>query len=321
MPAAIAALPDQEHKKLMAPAHQVPDGYIMKLNDLAALLGLAALWGASFLFIRVASPELGPLLTIFLRVSIGAAVLLGYLRATHVALNLRANWRAYLGMGVFNATVPFTLFAVALLTLNASYTSILNATAAFFTALVAAFWLKEKLTMRKLAGIALGLAGVAVLIGLNPVPLNVQSATAVGLVLLATFSYGIAAVFAKRNNKGIAPAAFAAGQQLTAAVLMAPLAALGIGLGQVKAVTPVGLGAAVALAVLCTALAYLLYFHLIASAGPTRALTVTFLIPVFGILWGAVFLAEPITANVIAGFLIIVAGMALVLGLKPGRTT
>lgn len=291
----------------------------MKLSNLLDLLGLAALWGASFLFIRVASPVLGPLLTIFLRVSIGAAALLIYLRGAGIALNLRAHWKAYFGMGLLNGAIPFTLFAIALLSLNASYTSILNATAAFFTAVVAAVWLKEPLTAAKLAGIALGMIGVAVLVGLNPVPLTSASVVAVFLVLLATFSYGIAAVFAKRNNTGIPPAAFATGQQFGATVLMAPFALIGLAT-QAKAPTPPAIGAAIGVGLLCTALAYLLYFRLIANIGPTRALTVTFMIPVFGILWGALFLGEAVTPNMIIGFLLIVAGMVLVLGLvKTGQ--
>jgi drug/metabolite transporter (DMT)-like permease len=286
----------------------------MKRSDLAALVGLAALWGASFLFIRVAAPVLGPLVTIFLRVGIGALGLLAWLTINRIPLNIKTHWRAYLGMGVFNAMIPFTLFAIALLTLNASYTSILNATSAFFTALVAAVWAKEHLTAQKLLGIALGTIGVVALVGLDPVPLSLASIVAVLLVLLATFSYGIAAVFARRNNTGIAPAAFAAGQQITAAALMLPLAAYGLAT-QAKPPTIDVVGAVIGLGLFCTAAAYLLYFRLIVNIGPTRALTVTFLIPVFGILWGALLLREPITANMLIGFALIVVGMALVLGI------
>jgi drug/metabolite transporter (DMT)-like permease len=162
------------------------------------------------------------------------------------------------------------------------------------------------------------LIGVAVLVGFNPVPLTLASVVAVGLVLLATFSYGIAAVFAKRNNKNIPSAAFATGQEVGATVLMTPFALIGLATQARTPALPV-IGAAIGVGLFCTALAYLLYFRLIANIGPTRALTVTFLIPVFGILWGALFLGEAITANMIAGFLLIVAGMALVLGLITTR--
>ncbi len=285
----------------------------MKPKDLLMLLALAATWGASFLFVRVASPVLGPLLTSFLRVSVAAVVLLIYLAAIQQPLNLRQHWKAFLGMGLFNATIPFTLFAVALLNLNASYSAILNATAAFFTALVAAVWLKEPFTFRKAFGVVLGMAGVAVLVGLNPVPLSFNSVVSVGLILLATFSYGIAAVFAKKFGKGIPPTLFATGQQLGATLLMLPL--MLIGLPAAKAPTTPVVVSIIGVAVLCTALAYLLYYRLIANIGPTNALTVTFLIPVFGMAWGALFLGERVEWNAILGFVIILVGMALVLGI------
>ncbi len=291
----------------------------MKTKDLLMLWGLAALWGASFLFIRIASPVLGPFVTSFLRVAVGALVLIGYVRATNLALNVRNNWRAFLVMGLTNAAIPFTLFAIALLSLNASYSAILNATSAFLTALVAAVWIKEPMTGRKVAGIVLGTVGVIVLVGYNPVPLSLSAIFSVGLILLATFSYGIAAVFAKRASHGIAPTVFATGQQLAASVLMLPFALTT--LPNAKPVTLPIMGAVIGVGVLCTAIAYLLYYRLIVNIGPTRALTVTFLIPVFGILWGALFLGEAITPNMIVGFVIVVIGMLLVLNLLPSRAT
>jgi drug/metabolite transporter (DMT)-like permease len=289
----------------------------MKAKDLLALIVLAALWGSSFLFVRVAAPALGPFLTIFLRVSVGAVVLMAFLRATHQSLSMRQHWRAYLGMGALNAALPFTLFAIALLNLNASYTSILNATSAFFTAIVAAVWIKDPLTWRKLLGIGLGMAGVVMLVEFNPVPLTTASALSVGLVLLATFSYGIAAVFARRHAQGIPSASFAAGQQVTASLLMLPFAA--VTLPAVHTITLSVIGAVLGVGVLCTGVAYLLYYRLIANVGPVRALTVTFLVPVFGIFWGALLLGEAITPNMIAGFVAILIGMSLVLNLIPAH--
>lgn len=289
----------------------------MKSRDLLALVLLAALWGSSFLFVRIASPALGPFLTIFLRVGVGAVVLMAYLRIAGLPLNFRRHWRAYLGMGALNAALPFTLFAIALLNLNASYTSILNATSAFFTAIVAAVWIKDPLTLRKMLGIGLGMAGVVMLVEFNPVPLTPTSALSVALVLLATFSYGIAAVFARRNAQGIPPASFAAGQQITASLLMLPFAALT--LPAPSAFTLPVIGAVIGVGVLCTGVAYLLYYRLIANVGPVRALTVTFLVPVFGMVWGVLLLGEAITPNMIAGFIAILIGMSLVLNLIPAR--
>ncbi|MCW1967908.1 MAG: DMT family transporter [Anaerolineae bacterium] len=284
----------------------------MQLKNTLMLLSLAAVWGASFLFVRIAAPILGPLPTTFLRVFIAALVLLAYINISQQPLNLKQNWKIYAGMGLFNAAIPFTLFAVAMLNLNASYSSILNATTAFFTAITASVWLKETLTRQKLLGVFLGILGVFVLVGLQPVALSFNSILSVLLILLATFSYGIAAVFAKIKGKGISPATFAAGQQLCASIIMLPM--LVIGLPITKAITIEVVIAIAGVSIICTAVAYLLYYRLIANIGPTNALTVTFLIPAFGVAWGNLFLGEAISWNVLFGSLIILLGMALVLG-------
>ena len=194
----------------------------MKPKDIGNLILLAAFWGASFLFIRVAAPVLGPFVTVQLRVSVAAVALMGYAWVTRRPLNLRGHWKSFFIMGLLNGAIPFSLFAVALVHLNASFESILNATAAFFTALVSAWWLKEKFTVRKALGIGLGLLGVAVLVGWSPVPFTPTTTLAVLATLSATLSYGFAAVYAKTAAKSISPFDWAVGQQLGASVWLLP---------------------------------------------------------------------------------------------------
>jgi drug/metabolite transporter (DMT)-like permease len=289
----------------------------MKIKDVGMLITLAAFWGASFLFIRVAAPVLGPFVTVQLRVSIAALALMGYAWATRRPLHLRGYWKPFLIMGLLNGAIPFSLFAVALIHLNASFESILNATAAFFTALVAAVWLKERFTLRKAVGIGLGILGVAVLVGWNPVPFNLTTALAVLATLGATLSYGLAAVYAKTHAFGISSFDWAVGQQLGASIWLLPFSLFT--LPAAKAPSLGVIGAVLGVALMCTAAAYLLYFALIQNIGPTRALSVTLLIPAFGIAWGALFLGEPISLNMLVGLVIILMGMVLVLQLPLPR--
>ena len=284
------------------------------MRNVLMLVTLAALWGGSFLFLRVASPVLGPFVTVVLRVSIAAATLILISIVSRRPLDLRRHWRAFLVMGLLNSAIPFSLISAAEVNLSASFGSILNASTTFFTALVAALWLHEPLTRAKIAGIVIGMLGVVVLVGWDPAPLTLTTILSVGAVLIATLSYGLAAVFARTAIKGIASYDFAVGQQLAATVLIFPFALLSAPAVQLP--PPSVIVAILGLGILSTAFAYLLYFRLIANLGPTPALSVTFLIPVFGILWGRLFLGESISANLLAGLAIILVGMTLVLQVR-----
>lgn len=281
------------------------------MRESGTLVLLAALWGASFLFIRIASPVLGPLVLVDLRVLTAGLVLVGVAAVRRRRLDLGALWRAYLRLGANNAAIPFALVAVAALRLPASMLATLNAAIPLFTALVAAVWLGERLTGRKVGGLLLGIVGVGLLVGWSPIPLDLESAAAVGCSLLASLMYGIGGVYTKRRFGGVPALELATGQQLAAAALLAPLALLTV---PPSAPTGAAIVATLGLAVPSTAFAYVLYFRLIGRVGPTRTMTVTFLIPGFGLLWGALLLGEPITAGMLAGLAIILASVALVVG-------
>jgi drug/metabolite transporter (DMT)-like permease len=272
-----------------------------------ALFLLAALWGGSFLFMRVASPVLGPVWLIALRVLIAGLVVLPLLARQGRFAELRDNWRALFLIGCLNAGLPFTLMAYATLELTAGMTSILNATVPIFAALVAALVYGEPFDGRRAAGVTLGFVGVVVLVGLpqdgGPLPMLPVLAG-----LAAALLYVLGANQAKRRLAGVSAATFVSGTQLGAAVMLAPLLPLFPPYAAPDATT---LAALLALAVLSTAVAFLIYFRLIHQEGPVRTLTVTYLIPLFAILWGALLLGESVTWSMLAGGALVLLGVAL----------
>lgn len=284
------------------------------MRDLGALFLLGALWGGSFLFIRVAVPALGPALLMGLRVFLAAVALALYAVAMGRLGGLRSRWRQFLVLGGLNAALPFTLIAAAQINLTASLASILNSTTPMFTAVVAALWIGESLTLRKMVGLLLGSAGVVVLVGWNPLPMNGAVILSILASLAAALAYGLGGVYARRTFSGVPPLMMAVGQQAAAAAILLPLAAATI---PEEAPPLNAVFSVLALALLSTALAYLLYFRLIANVGPTKTLSVTFLVPVFGVVFGVLLLNEPFGPGTLAGMGIILAGVALVTGVRP----
>lgn len=283
----------------------------MTPRQLGALLLLSALWGGSFVFIRIAAPALGPVLLIELRVLIAGLALLAVGLLRRNLPDPRPHWRQYLVIGGLNSALPFLLISTASLYFPASMTATLNATTPLFGALAASLWLGEQLTARKALGLFLGIAGVAALVGLGPVPWTLATIGAAGASLLGAASYGVAAVYTKRNARSAQPQALATYSQLFAAALLLPLAPFAV---PSQAPTPLVIGSVLALALLCTAFAYLLFFYLILEAGPTKATMVTYLSPAFGMLWGALLLQEPLGLGTLVGFGLILTSVALVSG-------
>jgi drug/metabolite transporter (DMT)-like permease len=290
----------------------------MPLSDLARLVTLAALWGGSFAFIRVAAPVIGPLWLAESRVGIAFLILLGLALARAGIPAWRERWRDFLVIGIVNSALPFALFCFAGQYLAASTAAILNATSPFFGALVAAIWLKDPLPATKVVGMSLGLAGVVLLVGWRPEPLGGLALVAVFACLAASLSYGVASVYAKAHMAGVPSFSTALYSQLAAAVVLAPALPFTPMRGPITATVAASV---VALAIGSTAIAYLLYFRLIANIGPARALTVTFLIPLFGVLWGYLFLGEALTINMLAGGSLILGGtwLAIRAGGAPPR--
>jgi drug/metabolite transporter (DMT)-like permease len=281
----------------------------MRPADIAELIALAAIWGASFLFMRIAVPEFGPLALTALRVGIASLCLLP-LALWHGHMGpLRTHWQAITIVGLFNSALPFVLF-------NAGLSSIFNATAPLWGALIAWLWLHDKLSPSRVLGLMIGFVGVVFLAwdkaSFKPGDHGVSAGLAIGACLLATLCYGFAANYTKQRLTGVPPLAVAAGSQAAAtAVLLLP----GLWFAPPAMPSATAWGSVIVLALLCTAVAYLLYFRLIAHLGAPRAITVTYLIPVFAVLWGALFMREEITLSMAAGCAVILVGTALASGL------
>ncbi len=289
----------------------------MNLTHLLQLIALAAIWGASFLFMRIAVPALGPLWLIEWRVLLAAVLLALAGRWFRHSLMLRQHWRHYLVLGLFNTALPFVLFAWAAQTLTASLLSVVNATAPIWGALIAWVWRREPLTGRVAAGLALGVAGVVLLMGLDPAMLRPGSGWVLAAVLLAPLCYAIASHYARSAGEELTPYAHAHGSMWAATVLLWPVLPLAGHAPWPVEAAPGVVGAVLALGLLCTGVAYLMYFRLVAALGAASALTVTFLIPVFGILWGHLFLGEAVGWQTLGGALVVLTGTALVTGFRP----
>jgi drug/metabolite transporter (DMT)-like permease len=288
----------------------------MKSRDIADLLLLAALWGASFLFTRIATPAFGPFAIAELRIAIAAVVLLALLAWRGGLGELAPNARRLVFLGSVNSAIPFALFAYAALSITAGMAAIINATASLFGALVAWLWLRERLTALQWLGVAIGFAGVLWLTGAKSGFQLGGTGLAMLAGLVATLSYGVAANATKHFLTGVRPLAIAAGSQSAAAVLLLPFA---IAAWPVLPPTALDWVSVVALGVFCTGLAYILYFRLIARVGPAKTMTVAYLIPAFAMLWGALFLAETVTPAMLAGCAVILVGTSLATGLVRRR--
>lgn len=284
----------------------------MRPQDLARLVALAAMWGASYLFMRYAVPYLGPVLLIELRVLIAGVALLAFVLLTGGAVGWREHWRAYLFVGAVGLALPFVLIAQALTAIDASTAAILNALSPLFASIVAALWIRDPITPGKAAGIALCLLGTAVLVGWTPSPMTPQELLAASLSVIATALYGFTIVFTKVHLRQARPLGIAAGTLLMAALAMLPFTPV---TRDFAAVPPMAWLAMLGLAIVSTTVAFIFYYRLIADVGPVKAITVTLLVPVFGMIWGVIFLGEPLTSGRLAGCAIILAGCSLILGL------
>jgi len=292
----------------------------MPLTLIAEFVLLAALWGSSFLFMRLGAAEFGALPTAGLRVALAALFLLPVFLVKGVWADFRLRARPILFVGLLNSGIPFALFAYAVLHITTGLSSILNATVPLTGALVAWLWLKDRPGGSRMLGLLIGFVGVTLLVvgksGFNASGVAGASPTttllAMGACLLATTCYGVAASFTKRHLVGANPLATATGSQIGASLGLALPTLL---LWPDTAPSLSAWAALAAVALLCTAIAYILFFHIIEKAGPSKALTVTFLVPVFALLYGVLFLGERITAWMLVCGVVIVCGTALSSGL------
>ena len=281
---------------------------------------LGAIWGSSFLFMRIGTLEFGPLPTAAVRVAIAALFLLPLVWLRGLLPELRQNWKRTFFIGLLNSGIPFACFSFALLSISTGLSAILNATVPMFGALVAWAWLKDKPNASRVLGLVVGFAGVAMLAWratgtsapFRPDASGAAPGWAVLACLLACICYGISASYTKRYLTGLSPLVTAAGSQ-TGAMLGLALPALWLWPARMPGAS--AWLALLAVGVVCTALAYIVFFRLIETAGPARALSVTFLVPVFAVLYGVIFLGEAVTSWMLLCAAVIVCGTALSTGL------
>ncbi|MCM2460726.1 EamA family transporter [Pseudomonas sp. CG7] len=291
----------------------------MNLVDILRLLSLAAIWGASFLFMRIIAPVIGTIPTAFFRVSIAFVGLLVILALMRVDWNFRGKLKVVMLLGLINSGIPATFYSLAAQVLPAGYSAIFNATTPLMGVLIGGLFFSEKLTLAKVGGVFLGLLGVGILTRAGPVAFDLQLLMGALACLLATTCYGFAGFLTRRwldHQGGLDSRLSALGSMFGATVFLLPLFGYSV-ISQPPAswggwsvwLSLLGLG------LVCTALAYILYFRLLSSIGPVKSMTVTFLIPPFGVLWGALLLDEPLGMAHLYGGVLIAAALWLVL--KP----
>lgn len=283
----------------------------MDVASIFRLIALAAIWGGSFLFMRIGAPVFGPGVMIELRVGLAALFLWIVCRFLGRQTRLLQQWRHFLIIGLLNSALPFMLFAYAAQTLSASLLAILNSSAPIYGAIIAAVWLRQPVSRSAAVGLLLGVAGVATLVAGSTMLKGDDWWWAIAAGLAAPFCYGLASVYTKQSSTAVDPTDNAHGSMWAAALLVLPFALL-LPVRQ----TPTALDwlALTALAIVCTGAAYLMFFRLIKDIGPMRALSVTFLIPVFGVLWGALFLGETVGWSKLLGGALVLCGTALANG-------
>ena len=277
----------------------------MRAADAARLVTLAAIWGASFLFIRIAAPVFGVLATADVRMLIAGGALAAYYALTGFDAQWRRWWRFYLGIGVLNCVLPFLLYGYAALDLTVGLLAVLNATSPMWGALLSAIALRERMSAGRIAGLLIGVAGVAIVSGAEAS----ERWLAVLAGLGAAFCYGLTGVAIRLWARETTAKGMAVGSLVTGGLVLAPLLVI---LPPSWPGVPVAL-AMLALGLVCGAIAYVLYFRLFADIGATGALTVTYLIPIFGVAWGAIFLGEALTPAMLGGAVVVVLGTVLVL--------
>jgi drug/metabolite transporter (DMT)-like permease len=248
-----------------------------------------------------------------LRVGVAAvALLVGLLvvgRLGSMLKGLRLRWKNYVIMAALNAAIPFTLIAIGELTLSASYASIMNAMSPIFSAIIGAVYLGHFMSPKLAAGLTLSIVGVVVVVGAGPFTLNFATIAATVLFLVAALSYACGALYISHRIQGDPPLTLSVAQQVFATLLLAPFAAAELPSARF---TTLAIIAALGIGLMCTALAYIIYFRILTTAGPTQALSVTFLTPIFGVLWGSILLDEVIAVGMIVGLAMVLLGVAMV---------
>lgn len=285
--------------------------------DLFRFLILAAIWGASFLFMRVASPEFGPVPLILVRVGVALLCLAPFILKAEIRASIRAHAGTLVLVGIMNSALPFCLLAFATLRLEAGSTSLLNATTPLFAAVIGFAWLGLPLNRFQVFGLFMGILGVVMLTWGNISFKPGASGWAIVAALGASCSYGLSVHITRRRLLDVPARVFVGGGLIAATLVLIPIS---LPFWPLTLPSPGAWACALALAVFSTAFAYLLFFQLIARIGATSTAAVTFVIPVFATLWGALFLDEQLNLQVLAGMAVILAGTVFTTASSMGKS-
>ena len=294
-------------------AHTTTARPSFSIVDLGSLLYLGAVWGAAFLFFRIAAPQVGAVWAAEIRLAIGAVVLLA-IAGPRTAAAMRGRVVSFVLLGALFAAIPFTLISYATVTLHAGFTSLLAAATPLFTAVIALAFMGQRISVRVATGLAVGVLAVVVLVGWSPLEPGITTLLAVAAGLGAPASYAVAGNFVRAKLADVPPLELATGMLTTGALVVLPVALLtGVpGTPQLD-----GFVALVAVGTVSTALAWPIFFRVLRRTTPVAASTVTFIVPAFGVVWSAILLAEPVGAGLVAGFGLILLSLVLVLGIIP----
>ncbi len=285
----------------------------MPIKSLSKLIALSAIWGSSFIFMRIIAPAIGPISTSFSRLFIAGIFFIIYYLITSTKGDLKQNFKIIALVALVNTAIPFTLYAVAALYIPAAISSIINSMAPMFGMIFSILILKQKASLRGFLGILLGVAGVSLITGGGAISFSLESFYGILACLIAAMCYGLASVIIRRYATNVKPIIMAGYSQFFASLYLIPI--LPFQNVQISLNTTVVVSILL-LALMCSAVAYLLYYNLVVEIGPTKTLTVTFLMPIFSIIWGLLFLQEAVYPITIIGMLVVLLGTRLVLTQK-----
>ncbi len=284
----------------------------MKFSDIMDLTALGAVWGASFLFMRIAAPEFGPLVLVEVRVIIAALFLLPIFLLRADVSELTSNWKKLSILSVLNSAAPFYLLTFATLSITGGFAGILNATAPIWAAMIAWLWLSDKLGVSQVIGLVIGFLGVVLLVW-DKISLSFDGTTIAILAgIVASAFYGFGGNYAKKYLSGMRPLGIATGSMIAAAIILLPPS---VYLWPSEMPSIRSWVAVVVMGIASTGIAYILYFRLIRNVGPAKAITVTYLVPAFAMFWGAIFIDEKVTPTMFVGCSVIFLGTALATGM------
>jgi drug/metabolite transporter (DMT)-like permease len=285
----------------------------LSIVDLGSLLFLGAVWGAAFLFLRIAAPEVGAAWAAEIRLLTGASIL-AVVAGPRTLTIARGRLKGFFIVGALFSALPFMLISYATVTLPAGFTALLNAATPLFTAAIAVAFMGQQLAWRVVAGLAVGVVAVVVLVGWSPLDPGVATILAVAAGLGAPASYAVAGNYVRARMADVPPLELATGMLVAGSLVGLPVALL-TGLPRTPELD--GVVSLFAVGTLSTAIAWPVFFRVLRRTTPTAASTVTFIVPAFALTWGALVLAEPVGPGLVIGFGLILVSLTLVLGIIP----